>query len=61
VTGKLISDAAIQSGHHHVHYIEKKEDIIETVSRHLEEGDVLITMGAGDIYKYGTEILERLK
>jgi len=61
VTGKLISDAAIQSGHHHVHYIENKEDIIETVLRHLEEGDVLITMGAGDIYKYGTEILERLK
>ncbi|MBP7564034.1 MAG: UDP-N-acetylmuramate--L-alanine ligase [Candidatus Cloacimonetes bacterium] len=61
VSGKLIADAAIQSGHHHVHYIEEKEDIVETVLSHLEENDVLITMGAGDIYKYGMEILESIK
>lgn len=61
VSGQLIADAAIQSGHHHVHYIESKEDIVDFVLSHLEEGDVLITMGAGDIYKYGMEILEKIK
>ncbi|HPY95738.1 MAG TPA: UDP-N-acetylmuramate--L-alanine ligase [Candidatus Cloacimonadota bacterium] len=61
VTGQLIADAAIQSGHHHVHFIESKEDILSTVLEHLEKDDVLITMGAGDIYKYGAEILEKLK
>ncbi len=61
VSGQLIADAAIQSGHHHVHYIESKEEIVDFVLSHLEEGDVLITMGAGDIYKYGMEILEKIK
>lgn len=60
VSGQMIADAAIQSGHHHVHYIENKEDIVDFVLSHLEEGDVLITMGAGDIYKYGMEILEKI-
>ncbi len=61
VNGKLITDAAIQSGHHHVHYIENNKDIVETILDHLQSGDILITMGAGDVYKYGLEILERIQ
>ncbi|MCB5250599.1 MAG: UDP-N-acetylmuramate--L-alanine ligase [Candidatus Cloacimonadales bacterium] len=60
VSGLMIADAAIQSGHHHVHYIDKQEDIVKTVLDHLEDDDVLITMGAGDIHKYGKEILRKL-
>lgn len=60
ISGKMITDVAIQSGHHHVHYIENKEEIVQTVLDHLQPGDVLITMGAGDIYKYGMEVLERM-
>ncbi len=57
VSGKMIASAAMQSGHRHVHYIEENSQIIETVKSHLEPGDLLITMGAGSIYKYGEEIL----
>ena len=60
VTGKLISDSAIQSGHRHVEYIQDNNLIIDKVIASLKPNDLLITMGAGDIYKYGVEILKRL-
>ncbi|PID30157.1 MAG: UDP-N-acetylmuramate--L-alanine ligase [Candidatus Cloacimonadota bacterium] len=60
VTGKLISDAAINSGHRNVEFIEKNEIIVDTVISELKPGDVLITVGAGDIYKYGEKIMEKL-
>ncbi|MCF7859040.1 MAG: UDP-N-acetylmuramate--L-alanine ligase [Candidatus Cloacimonetes bacterium] len=53
VTGKLISDAAIQSGHNNVCYIEKNETIVENLNKLTKPGDILITMGAGNIYKFG--------
>lgn len=33
-------------------------DIEEYLSKNLKKGDILITMGAGDIYKVGDKILE---
>ncbi|MCF7918480.1 MAG: UDP-N-acetylmuramate--L-alanine ligase [Candidatus Cloacimonetes bacterium] len=58
ITGKLIADAAIQSGHLHVHYITSNDEIIPTLISHCQPGDIVITMGAGNIYKYGEELLE---
>ena len=40
-----------------VYYIPKFEDIEDFLLQHVEEGDVLITMGAGDIYKVGDDLL----
>ncbi|MCL1827168.1 MAG: UDP-N-acetylmuramate--L-alanine ligase, partial [Candidatus Cloacimonetes bacterium] len=57
VTGKLISDAAIQSGHRNVRYVEKNGDIIAAIKSSILENDIVITMGAGDIHKYGKELL----
>ncbi|MDP8204062.1 MAG: UDP-N-acetylmuramate--L-alanine ligase [Candidatus Tenebribacter mawsonii] len=57
VTGKLISDAAIQSGHKNVHYIESNNEIIDKIKEVTKAGDILITMGAGSIYKFGEKFL----
>lgn len=57
ISGKMIADAAIQSGHQHVHYIEHNKDIIGTIQSHCNPGDIVITMGAGNIYKFGEELL----
>ncbi|HQO17636.1 MAG TPA: UDP-N-acetylmuramate--L-alanine ligase [Candidatus Cloacimonas sp.] len=61
VTSKLIADAAIQSGHHNVHLIEANSEIVSQTLSLLKEGDILITMGAGNIWQYGEEILRELK
>ncbi len=58
VNGKLIADAATQYGHKNVVYIPNKEDILNELKGILKEGDVVITMGAGDIWKIANELVK---
>lgn len=61
VTGKLISDTAERYGHKNVIYVEDKTNVTETLKEISEEGDIVITMGAGDIYKFGEEFAKELQ
>lgn len=61
VTGKLISDTAEQFGHRDVHYIEEKTKLAAKLKEIVRPGDIVITMGAGDIYQYGEQYVETLK
>ena len=61
VSGQLIADAAKEYGHRKVHYVEDKNELPEKLKELTKPGDVIITMGAGDIYKYGEKFVEELK
>ena len=61
VTGKLIADTAEQYGHKNVIYVENKEDVTKTLKEIAEPDDIIITMGAGDIYRFGEEFVEALE
>jgi UDP-N-acetylmuramate--alanine ligase len=61
VTGKLIADAAREYGHRQVYYLEDKEDLPNQLKEIVQPGDVVITMGAGDIYKYGETFIKDLE
>lgn len=61
VTGKLIADVAKEYGHRKVHYVEEKSDLPSKLKEITEPGDIIITMGAGDIYKYGEAFVELLE
>jgi UDP-N-acetylmuramate--alanine ligase len=61
VTSQLIADVAIQSGHHSVHIINDNAKIVEETISLLEPDDILITIGAGNIWQYGEDILGELK
>ena len=61
VTGELIANAAKQFGHKDVHYIQDKKELPEYLKKNTRPGDIVITMGAGDIWKYGEEFLKQLK
>jgi UDP-N-acetylmuramate--alanine ligase len=61
ISSKLIADVAIQSGHHQVHTIADKDQIVDETIALLKEGDILITIGAGNVWQYGEEILNKLK
>ena len=41
-----------------VYYMESFEDIANYVCKNAAEGDLVITMGAGDIYKVGAMIMD---
>jgi UDP-N-acetylmuramate--alanine ligase len=61
VTGKLIADLARDYGHRSVHYIQDKKSLPASLKQIVKPGDIVITMGAGDIYKYGDQFVETLK
>jgi UDP-N-acetylmuramate--alanine ligase len=41
-------------------HMESWDDLVDTVLREARAGDVIVTMGAGDIYNLGPRILDRL-
>ena len=61
VTGELITNAAKQYGHKEVHYVQNKKELPTYLKSITKKGDIVITMGAGDIWKFGEEYLTLLK
>ena len=60
VNGELVAKSATDFGHRHVSYVPEKNDVPAHLSSLLEPGDIVLTMGAGDIWKIGETILEEL-
>ena len=61
VSGESILREVLQTTNQAVSYIPKREDIAAAIKDQLSPGDLVITMGAGDIYKTGEELLDLLK
>lgn len=59
VTGELIVDAAKRFGHKDVHYVPDKKQVPPALRKIVRKGDIVITMGAGDVWKYGEEFLKQ--
>jgi UDP-N-acetylmuramate--alanine ligase len=59
VTGELIVNAAKRFGHKEVHYVPDKTKVPDELGRIVKSGDIVITMGAGDIWKYGEIFLKQ--
>ena len=61
ITGELIANAAKQYGHKEVHYVPDKKKVPEFLAGTARRNDIVITMGAGDIWRFGEEFLKLLK
>jgi len=61
VSGQAIADGVKAFGHKDVQHIADREQLMHHVLDTLREGDLLLTLGAGDVWKLGETILERLK
>ena len=51
VTGELITNMAKSMGHENVYWVEDKKRLITAMKALVEPGDLVITMGAGDIWR----------
>ncbi len=60
VTGELIVNAAKQFGHKDANYLPDKKNVPTFLFKIAKSGDIVITMGAGDIWKYGEEFVAQL-
>ncbi len=61
VTALKLYQGILEHGHRDVVFIPEKEKIVEYLLKILREGDLVLTLGAGDIYKIGEDLLARLE
>ena len=61
ISGEIIANATKKLGHKNVHYIKDKNEIPEKLMQIKKKDDIIITMGAGDIWKYGEKFVELVK
>jgi UDP-N-acetylmuramate--alanine ligase len=60
ISGELVSEHAKNLGHEKVYYVPKIDEVPAFLKEMVKENDMVITMGAGDVYKVGTNLLKLL-
>ena len=60
VSTEILLDAVRQHGQRYTHYIPGIDSIVDEILPLLEKGDLVLTLGAGNIVKVGEELLDRL-
>lgn len=60
VSGERLVETIRAAGHPSVTWVSRKDMLVDQVRPHLQPGDLVITLGAGDIWKVGMQLLERL-
>ncbi|MDX1630621.1 MAG: UDP-N-acetylmuramate--L-alanine ligase [Thermoanaerobaculia bacterium] len=58
VTGRLVVEAARSASHRRVRYEESWDSIVEELERSVATGDVILALGAGDIYRLARRLVE---
>jgi len=61
VTGEMLADLARRHGHRDVHYVADKTALPTHLAEMAHENDMVITMGAGDIWRYSVALLDALR
>lgn len=61
IHGETILAEVVEQTGQEVAYIKERENVAEYLRSIVEDGDMVMTMGAGDIYKTGEELVELLK
>jgi UDP-N-acetylmuramate--alanine ligase len=61
VTGELVSQSAKKLGHKNAFYVPRMEEAAPFLKKTLVKNDMVITMGAGDVYKLADQLLKSLK
>jgi UDP-N-acetylmuramate--alanine ligase len=61
VSGEALYRALKKRGHADVRFVPRKEDLATAARELVQIGDVVLTLGAGDIYRTGSELLAQLR
>ncbi|GIK61186.1 MAG: UDP-N-acetylmuramate--L-alanine ligase [Ignavibacteriota bacterium] len=61
INGEMIANITKKYGHKNVIYVQDKKDIPQKLMELKKKDDIIVTMGAGDIWKYGEKFVELLK
>ncbi len=58
VSGEVLSENIRASGHKHVEYAKTLDEVTQRILSLAKDGDVVVTLGAGDIYKVAEKLKE---
>ena len=58
VSGAAVVEAAASFGHRDARFLPRRDEIVPLLDKLLSPGDLLVTMGAGDVYRLGEEYLK---
>lgn len=61
ITGKWLYSKVKKGGHKSVEFIPDKNEVVNYLDEMVKPGDLVITLGAGDVYKVGENLIERLE
>ncbi len=61
VCGETLYQAIKRRGHLEIEFVPDKREIVRQLVPKLRAGDIVLTLGAGDIYKVGEELVEALQ
>ncbi len=61
VSAEMIVTAAREYGHKNCHYIDDKQTVPNFIRDHIIDNSIVMTIGAGDIYRICPDILEALR
>ncbi len=61
VTGQAVYEGIKRYGHKDAAYAHGRDEVVEQLASSLRPGDLLLTLGAGDVWKLGEAVLERLR
>jgi UDP-N-acetylmuramate--alanine ligase len=61
VSGETLTEAIQRYGHKDVRYVGGLESAAQTIREHIQPGDMVITLGAGTVYRVGDQIVELLR
>lgn len=57
VSGRQIYEGVKTHGHRDVSYVEDVSDVLPLLEERLRPGDLLLTLGAGDVWKVGEALI----
>ena len=61
ISGEIICNALKKMNHKNVFYVADKSNLSSEIKKILQSNDMVITIGAGDIWKAGNELIENLQ
>lgn len=61
ISGELIANTTKKFGHKNVHYVADKSKVPQLLKDLKQDGDIIVTMGAGDIWKFGNQFVQMLE
>jgi len=61
VDAEVLTRGIVGHGHKNAHYVSDPQDLLAQLMAVIKPGDIVITLGAGDVWKLGESLIGLLK